>query len=195
MNKSDKIDSKKLVKKLSYYMLHGRDKYEMPTIFVPVKEVREIRGLFATNKLNKKHISQSKSRIYSILRQNGIRTKKTGMYTECFRSEVKNLQISEIWKYQIEFIFKQLDFLKGQKDEIEEKIKELGYKLFSEEIELLISIKGFSIITAIALMTDVVDINRFPSVSLIHLIKSGAGLRQLQLLLGHKSISSTQVYM
>ena len=28
-----------------------------------------------------------------------------------------------------------------------------------------------------------------------HLIKSGAGLRQLQLLLGHKSISSTQVYI
>ena len=28
-----------------------------------------------------------------------------------------------------------------------------------------------------------------------HLIKSGAGLRQLQLLLGHKSISSTQIYI
>ena len=28
-----------------------------------------------------------------------------------------------------------------------------------------------------------------------HLLKCGAGLRQLQLLLGHKSISSTQVYI
>ena len=28
-----------------------------------------------------------------------------------------------------------------------------------------------------------------------HLVKSGAGLRQLQLLLGHKSINSTQIYI
>ena len=164
MNKTDKIDSKKLVKKLCYYILHGRDEDEMPTIFVPIKEIREIRGLFVTNKLNKKHINQTKNRIYSILNQNGIQVKKREMYTLDFRHEVKELNIAETWKYQIELMFEQLDFLKKQKDAIEKRIKELGYKLFLEEIKLLISIKGFSILTAIALMTDVVDIDRFPSV-------------------------------
>jgi transposase len=40
----------------------------------------------------------------------------------------------------------------------------IGYDLFKDEVELLISIKGFSAFTAIAVMSDVVDINRFPSV-------------------------------
>lgn len=38
-----------------------------------------------------------------------------------------------------------------------------GYKLFEEENELLLSIHGFSAFTAIALMSDVVDVNCFAS--------------------------------
>lgn len=164
MNKTDKIDGKKLVKKLSYYILHGRDEDEMPTVYIPEKKVREIRGLFTTIKLVKKQINQCKVRIYSILRQNGLQTKKTEMYSEDFRDQVKELEISDSWKYQIELLFDHLSFLTNQKAKIEEKIKQSGYTLFYEEIKLLISIRGFSILTAIALMTDVVEINRFAGV-------------------------------
>lgn len=38
-----------------------------------------------------------------------------------------------------------------------------GYRLFKDEIKLLISIRGFSVFTAIALMSDVIDVDRFSS--------------------------------
>ena len=161
MNKTDKIDGKKLVKKLSYYVLYNGDEEDMPTIYIPEKEVRELRGLFATHKLIKKQINQAKNRIYSILKQNGIQKKKTEIYNI---NIIKEINIEESWKYQIELMFEHLNLLEIQKMKIEKKIKEIGYKVFKWEIELLISIRGFSILTAIALMTDVVDINRFTSV-------------------------------
>ncbi len=53
-NKTDKIDAKKLVKRLAYYVIaHGDDK-DLPLVYVPPKEVRELRGLFSTYRLNKK---------------------------------------------------------------------------------------------------------------------------------------------
>ena len=162
INKTDKIDGKKLVKKLSYYVLFDGDQHDLPTIYIPEKGIREIRGLFTTHKLIKKQINQSKSRIYSILKQNGVQKSKAEMYN--INILMKDLNIEESWIYQIELIFNQLSFLEIQKNRIENKIKEIGYKIFKKQIELLIGIRGFSIMTAIALMTDVVDINRFTSV-------------------------------
>jgi hypothetical protein len=72
MNKTDKIDAKKLVKKLAYYVLTGGDDDDFPTIFVPSPEVREIRDLFTTYRQNKKQVNQKKEKagVYGIKRAN-----------------------------------------------------------------------------------------------------------------------------
>jgi transposase len=164
MNKNDKIDAKKLAKKLAFYVLHDGDDDDMPTIFIPVKEVREIRGLFVSLKLFKKQNNQIKSRIYSILRENGVQIEKKEMYSPDILLKLNEIEIAESWKFQIELLLDQLDNLNKQEEKIKLKIKKSGYKIFADEIKLLISIQGFSIITAIAVMADVVDINRFPNV-------------------------------
>ena len=61
-------------------------------------------------------------------------------------------------------LLKQLDIIEQEVEELKKVIYKLGNQLFKEEIELLLSIKGFSPLTAIALMSDVIDINRFPCV-------------------------------
>lgn len=72
VNKTDKIDSKRLVKRLSYFVLNNGNEDDLPTIYIPAREIRELRGLFTTSEIQKKQIVQTKNRIYSILRENGI---------------------------------------------------------------------------------------------------------------------------
>ncbi len=56
------------------------------------------------------------------------------------------------------------DNIELETEELKKIIYKLGHELFPKEIELLLSIKGFSPLTAIALMADIVDIDRFPCV-------------------------------
>ena len=57
---------------------------------------------------------------------------------------------------QLEKAISEMDFL-------QDTIILKGYKLFKEEIDLLITIKGFSPLTATAFMADVVTVDRFKS--------------------------------
>jgi hypothetical protein len=50
--KTDKFDARKLSKKLAYYVICGGDEDDLPLVYVPPKEVRELRALFSTYKLN-----------------------------------------------------------------------------------------------------------------------------------------------
>ena len=68
INKTDKIDAKKLVKRLAYYVTTNGDNNDLPLVYVPAREVRELRALFSTYQLNKKTMTQFKNRIYSILK-------------------------------------------------------------------------------------------------------------------------------
>lgn len=61
-------------------------------------------------------------------------------------------------------LFKQIENIEQETEELKKTIYQLGNQVFKKEIELLLSIKGFSPLTAIALLTDVVDVDRFPCV-------------------------------
>ena len=51
MNKTDKIDGKRLVKRLAFYVMAHGDQEDLPMVFVPSEEVRELRALFSTYQL------------------------------------------------------------------------------------------------------------------------------------------------
>ena len=163
--KTDKLDAKKLAKKLAYYVITNGDEEDLPLVYVPPKEVRELRALFSSYKLNKKTNNQFKNRIHSIFTENGIDISKKQLSNPEYRNELLKLSISDIRKFQLKSFLAQLEVIEQETEKIKQLIYELGYQLFREEIEILISIKGFSPLTAIALMSDVVDINRFPSVN------------------------------
>ena len=162
-NKTDKIDSRHLVQKLGYYFMMGERKEYLPTVYVVDAEIREIRGLFTTYQLYKKTKVQLKNRIHSILKQNGICIERGKIDRKDFEARIDGFEISEIWKFQIRSALKALNSVHEEQKEIRDQIHLLGYKLFKEEVELLMSIRGFSAFTGIALMSDVVDVNRFSS--------------------------------
>lgn len=164
INKTDKIDGKRLVKKLAYYVIMNGDSNDLPLVYVPPKEVRELRALFSTYKLNKKAINQFKNRIHSVFTENGIDILKKQLSNPEYRAKLLEFPVNDIWKLQLKSLLIQLETIEQETEKIKQMIHELGYRLFREEVELLLSIKGFSSLTAIALMSDVVDIHRFPSV-------------------------------
>lgn len=161
--KTDKLDAVKLAKRLAYYITAKGDSDDLPVIYVPDVKIRELRGLFSTYKLNRKIITQCKNRIHSILKQNGLNASRKEILSLKFREKITEMDISGIWRFQIETLLSQLDAVDTQTDSIRRAIYLLGYELFKNEIGLLLSIKGFSPLTAIALMSDVVDIERFTS--------------------------------
>jgi transposase len=163
-NKTDKIDAKKLAKKLAYYVLANGDKDDLPMVYIPNKEIRELRGLFSSYKLNKKTMTQYSNRIHSILKQNGIYLEKKELTRLSFKNNIQDLNLSQSWKVQIIILLNQIELIEQQTEDLKRIIFQKGYDLFKNELELLLSITGFSPLTAIALMTDIADINRFHSV-------------------------------
>jgi transposase len=163
-NKTDKIDARKLVKKLAYYVIAQGDEDDLPLVYIPTKEVRELRSLFTTYNLNKKTITQYRNRIHSILKGNGIVLKKTEIFKKDFLKSLMALALSKAWIFQLEILFDQIHALEKNTDVIKDAIFKIGNDIFKEEIEILLSIKGFSPLTAIALMSDVVSIERFKNV-------------------------------
>jgi len=162
-NKTDRIDARHLVKKLTYYLMWGRREEDLPAVYIPGAEIRELRGLFTTYQLHKKTKVQMTNRIHSILKQNGICVERKAINKKDFEARIDGIEIAEVWKFQIRSALRALKKAEEEQQEIKDMIYLWGYKLFKEEIELLLSIRGFSAFTAIALMSDAVDVNRFSS--------------------------------
>lgn len=162
-NKTDKIDARKLAKKLTYYVLMGGTKDDLPTVYVPAPKVRELRGLFSIYGLYKKIKTQLKNRMHSVLKQNGICVGRKELDRLDFPLRVEGFAIAEIWKVQLRSLLKEKENTEEEQEKIKGRIYALGNELFPQEIKLLLSIKGFSPLTAIALMSDVVEVERFSS--------------------------------
>ncbi len=161
-NKTDKIDATRLVKILTYNELMIKDPTELPYIYVPTVEIRELRGMFTTYSLNKKMLTQTMNRIHSIFKQNGMKIDKKALTSEKFREDkLLHYSLPSIWMIQVGSLVNTIDALEIEKKQLKDLICYKGYKQFPKEVTNLISIKGFSPLTAIALMTDIATIDRF----------------------------------
>ena len=143
-----------------YGELENGDEDDLPTVYVPTHEVRELRSLFTTYKMLIKQNTMLKNRVHSLLIQQGYYLGKSNIFHKDIREAIFNLELPETTVFQLEVLYKQIDFLEGQVNEVKERILEKG-KSFENEIDKLVSIKGVSVFTAIAIMTDIADIKRF----------------------------------
>lgn len=161
--KTDRIDAIKLAKKLKYYVYFDRSADEFPTVYIPCKEVSELRSMFVTYEQLKKQACMTKNRIRSLLRQNGIFdfSGKNLSYKKV-QEEMKEFKTSPALRVQLDILISTLNAEEEHKEAIKQEILKAG-KIFHNEIELLTSIKGVSPFLAIAIMSDIADINRFPN--------------------------------
>jgi transposase len=139
----------------------GGNEKDLPTVYVPEKKVREMRSLISTYRLLGKMATQAKNRIHSLLKQNGICIDKRTIDRRNFIKFIESAVLPDMFKYQIWSIFRQLKNTDEEQDKIKDMIYLLGNEIFDKEIKLLLSIRGFSVFTAIVLMSDVADVDRF----------------------------------
>lgn len=161
--KTDKNDSLKLAKHLKYNVLFGSENDKLPDVYVPEIEVRDLRALFTTYEMNNRKKTMAKNRVHSLLKQQGICLNKNNedIFSKGYNL-LSKINVRDIVKFQIEQLQDEIEFLEKSIDAIKNKILEKGI-CFKKEIDLLTSIKGISVFTAIAVMTDIADINRFES--------------------------------
>lgn len=157
--KTDKRDAIRIAKDLKYSIITGEP---LKTVHVPKPEVRELRGLFTTYKLIKADIVRMKNRIHSLIKQAGHKVEKESLEIKGKKEEILGLDFKETVRIQIKHLFSLMEEMNASVEEIKKLILIKG-KIFEDEINLLISIKGISPFTAIGLMSDISDINRFPN--------------------------------
>lgn len=155
---TDKIDADILCRVLKMQILSGEQ--AISPVTVPPKDIQDLRALFSTYRLLKKQITQIKNRIHSLLKEELYGFTQEEIFSAKRIQEIRKLEIDTVLSFQLELLFKQLDFLNSQTEELTDKIKESA-EPHMREIEILTSMKGISVFTAIAIIADIIDVNRF----------------------------------
>ena len=162
-NKTDSNDAKRLLDVLEYFV-YVKGENEIPQVYVPSVVIRDLRELFASYKLQKKIIGQLKNRIHSLLKQHGHVIKKSSLRTVKGKLLALKLIDNDLSKIEIKLMINQIEISEKYSQRIVELIAGIGQKYFKTETEILMTIPGFSFISALALIADMADIERFPTV-------------------------------
>ena len=76
------------------------------------------------------------------------------------KEAIMNLSMNDILQYQINFYFQQLDQLESGIAELKGKLL-VSAVSYHKQINILTSMKGISVFTAVALIADIAEIERF----------------------------------
>jgi transposase len=156
--KTDKLDAFKLAEKLKAQVLSGVN--QIVPVTIPPKEIRDLRALFASYRTLRKEIGRTKNRIHSLLKENLYPYTREYIFGVKSRKEIRIISDDEVLSFQINLCMDVLERLEEAIEKLEEKIKEKGVP-FMGQIELLTSMSGISVVTAIAVIADIIDISRF----------------------------------
>jgi len=158
--KTDHVDAEKLAIYLKMQVV-SKEKLINP-VYIPEQNIQELRSLFCTYKLLRKHIGATKNRIHSVLRQNLHPFTKQFIFGKKNRSQILNLELEPGIKFQLKFLFCELEHMENSIQEIEDRIHIVGSN-YMREIDILTSMKGISVFTAIAIIADIATVKRFPN--------------------------------
>lgn len=161
-NKTDKNDSRNMAKALWAYIVTGE--FGLPIVYKPAKEVRELRRYFSQYDDLNKQLVMLKNNIQLVLTENGVvlsSNEKRLLFSEQSGLPfLEKIDLSDASRVSIRSSLEILLKVKEQKKILQENIMFAG-KAFESQVKLLISIKGISVLTALAFLSDVGDITRF----------------------------------
>jgi len=158
LRKTDKVDSRKLARELSAGNLKG--------IYVPSLLFQELRGLSRQRYQQTKKLIRIKNQIKGYLSYYGQHLPENcelQHWSKKFINHLGTLEFSyKMGKEQLENYVEELLVLRERKLKILQSLKThlQNHNLYNI-IELLLSVPGIGYITAITLLTEIVDIHRF----------------------------------
>jgi transposase len=158
ISKTDKIDARKLARELSNQQLEG--------IYIPGQLQEELRSLSRLRNQLVRDQTRVKNQIKSMLMYYGKKvpedfekkgwSKRFIKYIEAFN--FTTIAGADCMKINIERFHRDHDMLKDVLRKIKDNLRDYG---FENLVDKLKSIPGINFITAIALVTEIIDINRF----------------------------------
>ena len=159
--KTDRIDAEKLAMFLKMQIMSGEELVK--PVYVPEKTIKELRSLFTTYRTLTRIIVQVKNSIHGIYKQHLINIPRNALTAKTKReSYLNNFALSASAGIQKDILLNQLQQTEENLSKIEEQIKIIGSEYY-REIDILTSMKGISVIMALAIIADVADIKRFPN--------------------------------
>lgn len=159
--KTDKIDAEKLAMFLKMQIMSGEELVK--PVYVPEDTIKELRSLFTTYRTLTNIIVKVKNSIHGIYKQHLINVPRQVLAAKTKRtSNLGGIVLPDTAIIQRDILLNQLRQSEENLKMIEEQIKILGSKYY-REIDILTSMKGISVIMALALISDIADIKRFPN--------------------------------
>lgn len=158
--KTDKVDAEKLAVILKMQITTGEKLFD--PVYIPEQKVRDLRSLFTTYKLLLKQKNAVKNRIRSVYRQQLKTLSERLTLTKPSIERLKTIEIDELQRIQVDILIESyLNLSKSIKD-IQDRIFIAGSYCI-EQVNVLTSMRGISILTALALIADIGEISRFSS--------------------------------
>ncbi|MES0490535.1 MAG: IS110 family transposase [Leptospirales bacterium] len=172
--KTDKVDAEKLAVILKMQVTSGESLFD--PVYIPDQNVRDLRSLFTTYKVLKKQSGSLKNRIRSLYRQNLKTLSATLSLSKPCIKRLKGIKLSESANLQVDILLAAYLSLSEQIKASKDAIQKLGAN-FIEEVDILTSMRGISVFTALAVIADIGDISRFPnSKKLCSYLRSAPGV-------------------
>ena len=156
--KTDKVDADTLCRILKMQALSGET--TVSPVTVPPKDIQDLRALFSTYRLLKKQTAQDKNRIHSLLKEQLYGFTQERIFGKKNREAIRKLEEDGAMSFQINMMLDQLETKEAAIEGLKDKIMELA-EPYMAEIAILTSMKGISVFTAIAIIADIISVNRF----------------------------------
>ena len=158
--KTDAIDSEKLAKSLKSGILKG--------IYIREKESLDDRNLIRLRKTLQRQLAGYKSRVKHLLYNNGVEypacfDKPSLHWSKRFTLWLRNdVTLLSSTRYSLDLLLDQVTLFRKNLLKANRMVRELASRpKYAERYENLISIPGVGTVTAMSLLTEVDDINRF----------------------------------
>jgi len=172
--KTDKIDAEKLAIVLKMQITSNQKIFE--PVHLPDNIIQKLRSLFTTYRLYRKHITSIKNRIHSIYKQELMPFTKEYIFGKKTKAILKEININPSVDFQLDLLFDELEAKEKAINKVTDYIM-YAAKPYIKQIDILTSMKGISIITAIALIADISEIKRFTnSKKLASYLRSAPGV-------------------
>jgi transposase len=156
--KTDRVDAEKLAIFLKMQITSGEHLIER--VFVPDVRIQSLRSMFTTYSLIRREKGAIKNRIHALLKQNLYPFTKQYIFGKKGREKLLELELDAVSRFQVEFLLEELNHKEVRLSSLEDRILVEG-RHYRQEIEILTSMKGISVFTAIAIIADVADVTRF----------------------------------
>ena len=156
--KTDAVDATKIAKAGMYHERMDQD--HLPLVTVPDEKMMELRSLFTTYKKTVGHMTSVVNQIHAKLKALLLPFNGKNLASQKVRDEIAGLEMPWSYSMEIRLLYKELDALQENKEMLTELICKHA-KFYPEEIALILSLPGMSVMTALALKADYIDISRF----------------------------------